>query len=291
MQTYNNIEIIVVDDGSTDNTYEVISTIQTLNIPNQKSIEIKYFFKKNEGAVIARNYGFLKSSGEYIVFHDSDDLMDCWRIEYQIKDISTTENVDGSVCSIIDINNNKLLFKPESRYNSPMLDFLKGDLPGSTQAWMFSRRSIEKIGGYDEHLKCRQDLDLSFRFLASNFTFVTSPNAITYFYNHEGERVSQKAQTIEGMASTLIYYRKRVNYIISTKIQSYLSVEIKNLFHFRVACLRLNARSQARSAWNLSREMQVKYRSFYDLIYSSYSASYAYYLLSKAYYLIRHKTI
>jgi glycosyltransferase involved in cell wall biosynthesis len=66
-QTYLQYEIIVVDDGSTDNTKEVVERMQ--------SEKIHYYYKKNEERSVARNYGADKATGDYLVFLDSDDKM------------------------------------------------------------------------------------------------------------------------------------------------------------------------------------------------------------------------
>ena len=69
-QTWNDLEVIVVDDGSTDNTSQVISEI--------KDDRLKYVHQENAGACVARNRGINLASGEIIAFHDSDDL---WRVD------------------------------------------------------------------------------------------------------------------------------------------------------------------------------------------------------------------
>ncbi len=67
-QKFSDYEIIVVDDGSTDNTREVILDVA------RNAQQVKYFFKENEERSIARNFGILKASGNYIGFLDSDDI-------------------------------------------------------------------------------------------------------------------------------------------------------------------------------------------------------------------------
>lgn len=68
-QTVNDWEIIVVDDGSTDNTKEVVGTIMS------KDSRVKYFYQANKGAATARNYGWQKATGDIIFYLDSDDVV------------------------------------------------------------------------------------------------------------------------------------------------------------------------------------------------------------------------
>lgn len=76
-QTYNNIEIIVIDDGSLDNTKEIVKNIN--------DSRIKYFYKKNGGACSARNYGIKKSNGKFLAFLDCDDIYFNTKIEKSIN--------------------------------------------------------------------------------------------------------------------------------------------------------------------------------------------------------------
>lgn len=107
-QTYKNIELIIVDDGSTDNTKEIIDSI------NDK--RIKYIYQANQGAASARNKGIDLAEGQYIAFQDSDDVWHSNKLKKQIV-ILKQKNADIVFCKLFQYGNirKKILsnqFKP-----------------------------------------------------------------------------------------------------------------------------------------------------------------------------------
>ena len=92
-QTYLNLELIIVDDCSIDNTVSIVEEFQQLDS------RVKLFeLDANSGAAIARNYALEKAQGRYIAFLDSDDLWDCDKLEKQIH-FMTSRNIGFSFTS------------------------------------------------------------------------------------------------------------------------------------------------------------------------------------------------
>ena len=73
-QTYSPIELIIVDDGSTDKSKEIASSYSQVN----------YVYQENQGVAIARNTGIFKSQGEYIAFLDQDDIWTANKLKLQV---------------------------------------------------------------------------------------------------------------------------------------------------------------------------------------------------------------
>ena len=82
-QSYENLELIVVDDGSTDGTAALFE-----NYPDKRLRFLRY--EQNRGACHARNYGAERSTGEYLAFQDSDDVWHRDKLEKQIHHIRET---------------------------------------------------------------------------------------------------------------------------------------------------------------------------------------------------------
>lgn len=203
-QTYNNIEIIIVDDGSTDNTESVIENY--INSNNQ--FNIKYFKQKNNGAPSARNLGLKQSTGDYIVFFDSDDFMEIDRIKKQIKCISQN-SADACVCGFRNINCD-FTWLPKDNYSNPLYSLINGDLYASTQIWMYKRSYINVIMGYDESLVCSQDFDITFRYLLYNdVKLCVIQEPLSIFNDHNGsERIMKLWNTSKGIISKNYLNRK-----------------------------------------------------------------------------------
>ncbi|MBA7606548.1 hypothetical protein ES703_13698 [subsurface metagenome] len=180
-QTYQNIELIVVDDGSTDDTPSKLA------VYGQR---VRVLRQDNSGPSIARNRGVEASHGEILAFLDSDDLWLPTKIEQQVHIL---ENVDNSVpCCLC---NALIRGNPDNKRTSFALAPLqaiydKGIWLNVTsvlstrcvffiQAVAIRRSSFEKIGGFDESLWIMEDHDLALRLsLQGPWAYIKEPLVI-----------------------------------------------------------------------------------------------------------------
>lgn len=128
-QTLRNIEVLVIDDGSTDSSSEIIRNYASVDI------RVKPFFKENGGASDARNYGLVKATGKYITFVDSDDvLLNANLYEKTIKEFSVHPQVDA-----IQFN---VLFKWNSPYENKRDIYCKEYLGIQSILWGYLNEQI-----------------------------------------------------------------------------------------------------------------------------------------------------
>lgn len=155
-QDYPNIEIIVVDDGSTDGSLEYL---ESLGAP------IRVFQQKNQGVSVARNHGILESTGEFIAFLDADDFWDSSKISKQMNLVlSTGVDLVYSGVNLVSLDGIEILgvmqpsFKGECgmyfrRYPSRAVITL-----GTSNA-LFRKRLLVKSGIFDPMLSISADWD------------------------------------------------------------------------------------------------------------------------------------
>ena len=157
-QTYNNYEIIVVDDGSTDNTKAILERYKD---------KIHYIYQENQGSAAARNTGIKLAQGELVAFLDADDL---WsmpeKLEKQVACFAADSDLGGvnTGWRIID-GAGKHIKTVQPWHKAPTLDletWLKKKCV-RTSAMIFRREWLEKVGGFDPEIRQSHDVDLILR--------------------------------------------------------------------------------------------------------------------------------
>ena len=161
-QTYTNLEVIVVDDGSKDNTEKIVKSIN--------DDRIIYYKQKNGGASSARNTGVKLASANYIAFHDSDDSWRVDKLEKQMKYLTENPHLGMIYC------NYQMHKMDGTTYVVPQGARIIGNLSGDmfltilinntigTPTMLMKKEIFEELGGFDTSLHCLEDWDFAVRF-------------------------------------------------------------------------------------------------------------------------------
>jgi len=161
-QTYKNIEVIVVDDGSTDNTGEIVKLFN--------DSRIIYFWQGNKGPASARNTGIKKAQGKYIAFLDSDDLWLKEKLEKQIDFMGKNPEIGllGTGCYEI-TDKGKVIGKKIFPGKNEILqrDLIKYN-PFIQSSIITKREVFDKVGFYDKKFQESEDYELWLR-IAGNY--------------------------------------------------------------------------------------------------------------------------
>ena len=159
-QTYRPLEVIVVDDGSSDGTADYV---ESLNIENLKVIR-----QSNSGACVARNRGFKESKGKYIKFFDADDILMHDAIEVQVRHLETLAPNEISIGS----------YKLRDTINTPEENWMGGFM---TPLPLYRREVIETVGGFDPKMKFWQDSEFVYNCWSHGYRFKQC-NELIYEY-------------------------------------------------------------------------------------------------------------
>jgi len=180
-QTYKSFEIIVIDDGSTDNTKEVLKSYI-------EKKQIKYLYQQNHGPAAARNLGIKYSKGELIAFLDSDDEWLPEKLEKQIKIFNESKNARLGVvyCDVAIMEGRKQIAERRSIYKGKIFpQILEKDIVWGGSSAMVNRKIFSVCGNFDENLPESDDWELWIR-VSKKFNFDFVPEVLVKQYVHPG---------------------------------------------------------------------------------------------------------
>lgn len=184
-QTYTFWECIVVDDGSTDNTFEQVHQF--------KHPKIKYIYQNNAGLSAARNTGMEASKGEFLSFLDSDDCFAPKKLELLIEKMNNCSDlalVAGNA-ALIDENGNTIRRKFESSLPDKIHKLLFGN-PLHVGSVLLRREWYLKIGLFDTNLRSYEDWDFWLRIVMAGGK-MESINEIVSFYRFHTSQMTRNA--------------------------------------------------------------------------------------------------
>ncbi len=214
-QTRSPNKIIVVDDGSTDNTNKIIS-----DYAKNSKIEIKIVTKENGGLSSARNAGIKESDADFIAFLDADDIWLNNKLEEQMCVYETTKfkNLALVYCNYNVINSDGII--QYTNYKAPInkkrmrgmvfKELLeRNKITSSGSGVLIKRKIFDTIGLFDEKLKFGEDWDMWLR-IAEKFEIDFAENILVHIRKNEHNMTSDRTQSFKG---ELNFYKKWISYI------------------------------------------------------------------------------
>jgi glycosyltransferase involved in cell wall biosynthesis len=220
-QTYKNLELIIVDDGSTDNTKDVIKKYL-------KDKRIRYFYKQNKGVSSARNLGIKKANGEYIAFLDSDDEFEKNKLKVQLEKMIKF-NIFFSICNSLEIKNNKIkrFLKYKKSFLFDKLFFIKNNIPISASLFML-KRNISIF--FNEKLPIANDRDFLMRYLKENKVLFIKDPLVKRYRTFDNIRLSANSKLkIKGIKELIKLFKEneyRLPEAINSEKISYLTINL-----------------------------------------------------------------
>lgn len=198
-QTYSQHEIIVVDDGSTDNTYELLQGYSKV---------IKYIYQENSGPSSARNRGIEVSTGDWLAFVDSDDVWMPDKLEKQVKCISKNRDYVLVVSDMYEGNDPSCTKAPIfEKFDDIKEGFIFDRLLKSSYIYtptvLVNKDIVKEFNGFDTKLNMLEDLDL---FLKIAYKYqIGVVNEMLVFRRRHDQNISKSLGSLDRRA---MFWRK-----------------------------------------------------------------------------------
>lgn len=241
-QTYKNLEVIIVSDGSTDGTSSVGKHYEE---SDNRVRFLEYF--PGQGGNHARNTGILASKGDWVAFLDDDDEWHETKIEKQLELACHDENI-GLVCTginaIFDEDGTSSIYIPDTPYDASK-SILLGNTIGSTTTVMMKHDLLDDCGMFDEELMAKQDFDLWIRACQLTKIGVVKEPCVDY---HNLVSNNQVSWNYKKYADATEYLSKKYEKLFKEKLTEveWANVCSNNMFSIARKAMKMNQGKIAR---------------------------------------------
>ena len=223
-QTYQEYEIIIVNDGSPDNTAELLQPLIEKGL-------IRYIEQINSGVAVARNTGLAHSSGKYIAFLDDDDIWPADKLEWQVREIEKDVAVAIGGCAGFFELDKHFLGSPETAGITRVIEFkdlFSGNPFVSPGQVLIDRNALERIGGFDSNIWGADDFDLFMRL--SKIGRVVKYSDISLYYRiHQTNASKNHVKMIINTEKVVCKHLSGLNWIKKLRFKT---ISYRWMFHY-----------------------------------------------------------
>ncbi len=206
-QTYRPIEVIVVDDGSTDETAAVVDQWKTKH--EGRDFETHLLSQENSGAPAARNRGLIASTGEFIQYLDSDDVLHPLKLETQVASIRAT-SAGYAFSGVRTFSNTGEIPSHSTDSFASVADVIKKtgqtavmNIPHLASRGLYKRSLVLNVGPWNEQLERWQDFEYNVRVSAQQVPFVETEGDFHFWRQHDSGRIEDFSGTNHGIELAL----------------------------------------------------------------------------------------
>jgi glycosyltransferase involved in cell wall biosynthesis len=195
-QTWHDFEMLIVDDGSTDNTQQIARSWE------RADPRIRVFTQENRGPSAARNKAIVHARGEYFALLDGDDLWHPTFLESQMRLFSRKSAVDVVTGNAYNLGGtvNGRPFNPAGTTcrELSLLNILESEASVFIMS-IFRRAVIDRVGAFDDRLRTNEDYDLWIRAAHAGFVFVQNPVPLGHYRRRPGSASANEIQMFTGI--------------------------------------------------------------------------------------------
>lgn len=237
LQSYMNWECLIVDDGSTDATEQIV--LKYCKADNR----FKYYKRPTDrikGANACRNYGFKVSKGEFIQWFDSDDLMHTNKLKLKVASLQKSA-ADFVVCEGVEYKDTitNVIHNWDSIYsNNILFDHIVGKVNFHTNGPLFRRGFLENKKLFNESLQRKQEWEFYSRLLTFSTNYIPLKEVLYYFRIHENSiNGLNNINTLNSrIKATNLVFKNSVKYLNIKDVNNLRSHFFnKQLMHFKIA--------------------------------------------------------
>lgn len=230
-QTLRSFELILINDGSTDDTEEIIQKFQ--------DERIRYIYQSNKGQAAACNRGLREANGDYIKFFDADDVMNPEHLAAQLAVIES-DTTTVACCAWArfyndipysaefkerDVNREEIPLNWLKHTLSQRYDMMPGWL------WLIPKKIMDQAGGWDEELTLNNDFEFSIRVLLHASAVKFAPNAKLFYRSAQAYSLSSK-RTEKAYQSAFLSAQKGCSYLLKKEDSEEMKRLCANKFLF-----------------------------------------------------------
>lgn len=231
-QTYHNVELVLVDDGSTDGSFEILREY-IAKYPDK----IQLIDQENQGVSVATNVGIAAAKGEYIQFLDADDLMSSCKIEKQIQRLSGKSKGTIATCEWVNFSRD---FQQYTQVPYGVFHDFEFGLDLLVRFWndqemhqpgvyLTHRSLLDKAGPWDESLTINQDGEFFARVLLHAEQVLFEPEGKVY-YRSPGENNVSQQKSEKAMKSLLESYHAYERAVLQVEDSDRVRIALKKVY-------------------------------------------------------------